>query len=242
MVCQHISSPNFPHAVIFDMDNTLYPYQPSHNAGMNAVEEKLITDYGITSKNFTECFMQARNELKVRLKATASSHSRLLYFMRTLELLGFKSQPLLALDLEQSYWRNFLKVAELYPDVIQVFEFLKSSGVAIAIVTDLTSQIQLRKLIYFDIDKYIDCIVTSEEAGIDKSGLVPFELAIQRLGIPPQEIWVVGDNEQADMHPAHHFSMLPVFKFSATSCAPQWVPLKFQHFAELKRILEDLKQ
>ena len=94
------------------------------------------------------------------------------------------------------------KTAELYPDVISLFELLRSSGVVIAIVTDLTAQIQLRKLIYFDIDNYIDCLITSEEAGVDKSGLIPFELAIERLGIPPQEIWVVGDDEQADMYPA----------------------------------------
>ena len=241
MPCEHALSPSFPRAVIFDMDNTLYPYPPSHKAGMGAVEEKLVTDYGITPRSFAECFMRAREELKKRLGATASSHSRLLYFMRTLELLGFKSQPLLALDLEQSYWRNFLKAEELYPDVIPLFEFLRSSGVVIAIVTDLTAQIQLRKLIYFDIDKYIDCLITSEEAGVDKSGLIPFELAIERLGIPPQEIWVVGDDEQADMYPARHFSMTPVFKSSAASSAPQWVPLKFQYFAELKIFLEALK-
>ena len=60
MPCEHALSPSFPRAVIFDMDNTLYPYPPSHKAGMGAVEEKLVTDYGITPRSFAECFMRAR--------------------------------------------------------------------------------------------------------------------------------------------------------------------------------------
>ncbi|MDR2548598.1 MAG: HAD family hydrolase [Desulfobulbus sp.] len=230
-----------PRAVIFDLDNTLYPYPPSHDAGMNAVAEKLLRDYGITPAIFLECFSRARNEIKSRLGSTASSHSRLLYFMRTLELLGFKSQPLLALDLEQSYWRNFLKAAELFPGVIPLFEFLKTSGISIAIVTDLTAQIQLRKLVYFNLDKFIDCIVTSEEAGTDKPGLVPFTLALEKLNLPASEIWAVGDDEKADMQPALHLSLFSVYKASDGTAAPSGVALQFRHFAELNSYLEKLK-
>lgn len=232
----------FPRAIIFDLDNTLYPYHPSHKAGMEAVEEKLFADYGVAPKSFAECFRNAREEVKKRLGQTASSHSRLLYFMRMLELLGFKSQPLLALDLEQSYWRNFLKAAELFPGVIELLEFLKASDVSVAIVTDLTAQIQLRKLIYFNLDKFVDCIVTSEEAGTDKSGFIPFELAIKKLNLPPEDIWIVGDDEKADILPALHFSITPVYKISAGISPPSGAYMHFRHFSELISCLESLKR
>ena len=232
---------SFPQAIVFDLDNTLYPYAPSHKAGMAAVEEKLSTDYGVTTEAFSECFGRARNEIKKRLGHTASSHSRLLYFMRTLELLGFKSQPLLALDLEQSYWRNFLKAANLFSGVIPLFEFLKASNVSIAIVTDLTMQIQLRKLIYFNLDKFIDYIVTSEEAGTDKSGLVPFALILEKLNTPQQHIWVVGDDKEADLQASLHFSMLPVYKTSQGSPVPEEAAMYFHSFEELRKCLEKLK-
>ena len=230
----------FPQCVIFDLDNTLYPYLPSHKAGMKSVEEKLSMDYGVDLVVFAENFALAREEIKQRLGQTASSHSRLLYFMRTLELLGFKSQPLLALDLEQTYWRSFLKKAELFPDVVSLFEFLKASDVSLAIVTDLTTQIQLRKIIHFDLDKYVDVIVTSEEAGVEKSQFVPFELALKKLNIPAQKTWVVGDDAAADIAPAIHLSMTAAFKASSGTKSPAGTSIHFQKFDELKNKLENL--
>lgn len=232
----------FPQCVVFDLDNTLYPYPPSHKAGLNAVEEKLSTDYGVAPKAFGECFAEARREIKERLGRTASSHSRLLYFARTLELLGFKSQPLLALDLEQSYWRSFLKRAELFPDVVPLLEFLKSSDVTVAIVTDLTAQIQLRKIIHFDLDRFVDVIVTSEEAGVDKSGIVPFELALKKLSIPAERVWVVGDDVEADMLPALALSMTAVLKMSPGMKLPSEVAVRFNTFDELRDRLETLRR
>lgn len=234
-------SQNFPRAVILDLDGTLYPYAPANAAGMNAVREKLLREYGIKRKQFNACFCQARQEVKKRLGQTASSHSRLLYFQRMLELLGFSSQPLLALDLEQSFWRNFLKNADLYPGVTDFLQFLKTSGVAVAIVTDLTAQIQLRKLVYFELDSFIDCIVTSEESGADKAALLPFALALEKLALPPQDIWVIGDDEQADMIPARHFSMLPLLKSARGMPAGSVAAGCFNHFSEITAHLKRLR-
>lgn len=232
----------FPQCVVFDLDNTLYPYLPSHKAGMSAVEVKLAKDYGVAPDAFGECFAEARHEMKQRLGPTASSHSRLLYFSRTLELLGFKSQPLLSLDLEQSYWRSFLKRATLFPGVIPLLEFLKASNVAIAIVTDLTAQIQFRKIIHFDLDRFVDAIVTSEEAGVDKAGLAPFKLILRKLNIPSAQTWVVGDDVDADMQPALSLSMTAIYKCSSHTKPPNGVAFHFHTFDQLQARLESLRR
>lgn len=233
---------NFPRAVILDLDDTLYAYFPGYKAGMDAVRKKLLAEYGIGQKQFSACFSQAREEVKRRLGQTASAHSRLLYFLRMLELLGFSAQPLLALDLEQSFWRNFLKAVELFPGVLDLLQFLKASGVTVAIVTDLTAQIQLRKLVYLELDAFVDCIVTSEEAGTDKPGLVPFSLAVEKLAVPPQDIWVIGDDEQADMIPARHFSMIPLLRAPAGTPADSVAAASFRHFSELTAYLKKLQR
>ena len=106
-----------PSAIIFDTDNTLYPYDHPHEKAMKAVEDKAIERLGVSREAFRESYAAARKTVKKQLKLTASSHSRLLYCQNTIETLGLKTQILLTLDLEQTYWRTYLTYSRLFPKV-----------------------------------------------------------------------------------------------------------------------------
>ena len=134
-----------PSAIIFDTDNTLYPYEPAHQAATKAVEAKVEDLLGINKDRFSKVFDISKKEIKRLLGNTASSHSRLLYIQRTLENLGMKTKVLLTLDLEQTYWRTFLNNCKLFPGVLDFIYLLKSEGILMANITDLTAQIQFRK-------------------------------------------------------------------------------------------------
>ncbi len=189
-----------PKAVLFDTDNTLYDYEPANKKATKAVGEKLNNLLGITEKEFLIKYLQSKNEIKAQLGKTASSHSRLLYFQRLLELLGLKAQLLIALDLEQTFWRTFLDNAPLFNGVRDIFFELKKRAIPIGIVTDLTSHIQLRKLTYFGLEDIFDAVVTSEEVGADKPNEKVFKLALKKLNLENEEnIWMVGDNPEADV-------------------------------------------
>ena len=79
---------NKPDAILIDTDNTIYPYEPSHLAAMEALKEKVSKEMNISFSDFDTCFNQAKLDVKSRLENTAASHSRLLYMQRFLELLG----------------------------------------------------------------------------------------------------------------------------------------------------------
>lgn len=191
-----------PSAVLFDMDNTLYNYGPPHEAAMKAVRDKVTCTLSISSIQFDTAFSKARMEIKNRLKHTASSHSRLLYFQRMLEIIGLGSQVLRALDFEQTYWRTFLSHVVLFNDVKELLDDLRLSGIATAIVTDLTAQIQFRKIVYFGLDNCFDYIITSEEAGFDKPHITPFEIALEKISYENGSVWMVGDNAVNDIQGA----------------------------------------
>ena len=188
-----------PDAILFDTDNTLYPYDPAHAAAQRAVREKVLKTFSIKSEDFDKAFKQARQQVKARLKHTASSHSRLLYLQRMLEIMGLGSQVLLALDFEQTYWRTFLSNAILFDEVKELLDDLRLLGIPTAIVTDLTAQIQFRKVVYFGLDHYFDYIVTSEEAGFDKPHEAPFKIAIEKMRPKGDLIWMIGDNPVNDI-------------------------------------------
>ena len=192
-----------PRAILFDIDNTLYPYDPSHKAAMAAVTKKVVTTFSITEEECNEAYKAARDGVKESLPGVASSHSRLLYFQRMLELLGLGSQCLWALDLEQTYWRIFLSEAQLFDEAQDFLDDLRLAGIPVAAVTDLTAQIQFRKLLYFGLETYFRYIVTSEEAGFDKPHKAPFELALEKLDTEPGEhLWMIGDNPVSDIEGA----------------------------------------
>ena len=188
-----------PNAVLFDTDNTLYPYNPAHNAASKAVRDKIASTFSISPGVSDKAYKEARAQVKEKLSGTASSHSRLLYMQRMLEIMGLGSQVLLALDLEQTYWRTFLANAVLFENVKDLLDDLRLLGVPTAIVTDLTAQIQFRKVIYFGLDKYFDFIVTSEEAGQDKPHSAPFQTALKKMQPKGDVIWMIGDNPVNDI-------------------------------------------
>ena len=201
-----------PEAVIFDTDNTLYEYDVTHSAAINAVLEKAQNILGINRKEFENAYEISRKEIKESLGATASSHSRLLYFQRTIEHLGLKTRILSTLDLEQTYWRTFLANAQLFSGVKEFILHLKSDGIVTANITDLTAQIQFRKIVYFGLDEYFDYVVTSEEAGQDKPDPRPFQIALDKLKVEPNRIWMIGDSAFKDMSGAGSFGMIKVQK------------------------------
>jgi len=183
-----------PTLVVFDLDDTLYEFQPCDEAGRIGLAALVSSRFGEIGERFDDAFSRARLLVKGRLGETASSHSRLLYCHEALELLGLRSEPRMALEMEQAYWRSYLAVAELRPGALDLIDTLRYNSVPIAIVTDLTTQIQFRKLVYLDIEQYFDHVVCSEETRNDKSSLEPFELLASRVGAAALEcVWFIGD-------------------------------------------------
>lgn len=233
-----------PGAVIFDTDNTLYAYEPAHTAAQTAVCKKVMKLYGISKNQFQTLYADARFQIKQQLPGTAASHSRLLYFQRLLENMGLRAQLLQALDLEQTYWRTFLANAEIFEGVTDLLDELRLKSIPTAIVTDLTAQVQFRKIIYFGLDYYFDHVVTSEEAGYDKPSPAPFELVMTKIGEIKGRTWMIGDNPRCDIKGARDtinaITLQKVHK-GVELMKGEFAPdFSFNDFKQVHRLIENL--
>lgn len=190
-----------PGAVLFDIDNTLYDYEFANYAASQAVERTAIGLLHISRDTYRTALKQARQDIKARLGNTSSSHSRLLYFQRMVEILGFRPRLSFILELEQMFWDTFFTNAPLFPGVVGFLQCLRHQEIPTAIITDLTAQVQLRKLVYFKIENAFDVVVTSEEVGTDKPEFRNFKLALDKLQVETNnsQIWMVGDNPKTDI-------------------------------------------
>lgn len=181
-------------AILFDLDNTLYNYDKPNEKALKAVFKVISKKINISFSKFETLYKISKAEINKELAGSASSHNRVLYFQRLVEKTHNTIDPSTVLKLYSAYWDTLLANMKLGTGVIKTLKELKESGIKIGIVTGLTAHIQFRKVHKFGIGKYVDILVTSEEAGIEKPNSTIFLLALNKLNISPSEAIMVGDN------------------------------------------------
>ena len=226
--------------VIFDIDDTMYEYLPCHEHALYSVAEKFQNLYNIDKKEFIKLYKIAREELKSQKLRGGSAHSRFLYIQRLLEIMGLGTRPSLVLDLEQSYWTFFISKMKPRKGLLPLFEFFKSNNYGLGVLTDLTSNIQFRKLIHLGLDSNIDFIVTSEETGVDKPDDGNFHLIMKKFKIDSSsQIFMIGDDLVKDIEPAKRLYNAKTFLLKNSDNAKkinESVDHLFRDFEELKEI------
>lgn len=190
---------NKKRAVLFDLDDTLYEYAPVNKKSLEAAHKILNKEIKISLKKFIELFNISKAEINRELAGTASSHNRVLYFQRLVEKSHQTIESDTVLKLYNSYWDTFLKNMKLRKGVLETLKKLKKQGIKTAIVSDLTTNIQLRKMSKLGITPYIDVLVTSEEAGSEKPNPIMFLLALNKLNLLPSNAIMIGDNPINDI-------------------------------------------
>lgn len=184
--------------LILDLDNTLYGYDAPHKQALSTVLENFSERFAISKEETQSSFDRARKNTHLELPARAASHNRLLYFQKMLEFNNLNSMPH-ALELYELYWGTFLEQMSLFEGVLDYLQAHRSSGGKVCILTDLTAHIQYRKIKQLDLQKYVDFLVTSEEAGIEKPHPYMFTKALQKLGCTASEALMLGDSWSKDI-------------------------------------------
>lgn len=185
-------------AVVFDLDNTVYDYDWCHNRAMNNLKEYACQKYKLCEFEFYEAFDKARKEVKEILGDTGASHNRMLYMQLFLE--NIKEKPTKgALELYNIYWDSMLSDMELFEYVITVLKDLQNRGITIGVLTDLTAQIQHRKIRKLNLIDFVDVLVTSEEAGVEKPSRIAFERIMNKLQCEADEVLMIGDSQEKDV-------------------------------------------
>lgn len=215
--------------LLLDLDDTLYGYPPCEAAGRARLAELAGQRLQIEPVAFAAAYDRARHAVKARCGGP-SNHSRLLYLHELLHELGAPLHH--ATPLEHAFWQAYLAVAALRPGAIEMLDAFRATGGKIAIVTDLTLDVQLQKLAHFGLLDRVDALVTSEEVGFDKPHRAAFDLGAARLGLSLAECAMAGDSDAKDGAGARALG-LPFFLIR-TQDSPNGMTL-----VELSRVLAE---
>jgi putative hydrolase of the HAD superfamily len=187
-----------PAFIALDLDDTMYGYATCHAAATEAAELAIADRYSLQLETIKEVFAKSRLATKKRLGSAAASHSRLLYFKLTLENLGLANHLDFALQLEATYWGTFIRKMVRAPGLTELLELCRQEAIPVFVMTDLTAQIQIRKLSRLQVLDHISGLVTSEEVLEDKPAGDFFGYAQEHLGLPDGRGWVIGDDVAKD--------------------------------------------
>ena len=106
--------------------------------------------------------------------------------------------PVLAADLARMFVRERRRRLRPFPDALPLLEALRGRH-AVAIVTNGAGPQQREKLERSGLALHLPVVVTSEDAGIKKPDPRPFEIALERLGVGPDEAVMVGNSLGTDV-------------------------------------------
>ncbi len=181
--------------LLLDIDNTLYDYSSTHQHALDKVVAYCIDILKVSENSVKDAYSIARKKVHIELSETASSHNRLLYFQKMLEILDIN--PLeYSYIIYNIYWDSFLEYMKPFEGVYEFLEMYKNK---ICLVTDLTAHIQYRKIKKLKLENYCTYVVTSEEAGKEKPHPYMFMLALQKLNLKANEVCMIGDSFKKDI-------------------------------------------
>jgi len=208
-------------AVILDLDDTLYAYEPLNQEAGQKVQELTCKKLGITAGQYEEAYLFGRNETKRTLGGVAASHNRMLYFQKALEYLGVNPAPM-ALQMYETYWGTFLEKMVLRDGARKFLDCMHEHGIRVMVCTDLTAHIQHRKIKALGIAEDLCCLVTSEEAGKEKPAQEIFTLCLEKLKLSAQEACFIGDHPAKDIEGARKAGMNAIWFDTGKPSAEQF--------------------
>ena len=194
--------------VIFDIDGTIYDYGANDKVAVKKLCEFAEKNLNTDEKIFLEVYDAAKKVVKEKLTDGGSRHSRVLYFQTVLELLG-KNSFLHIHEMYDVYWNAFLQGMKPFDGLPEFIRKLKDAGKKIALCTDMTAQIQYRKIERLGLSNFIDFMVSSEETGMEKPSRVMFELALKKLNVRPENAAYFGDSLERDIEGAAKVGIAP---------------------------------
>ena len=174
-------------AVVFDLDDTLYPEIGYVKCGFIKVAEYINKTFSVNidGEYLYSLFKIDKNDV----------------YNRALDDLGVNYTEQNIKDMIKVYRENNPDILEfdLYPGVRDMLSRLKDKY-KLGIITDGPVSTQEKKIKVLDIRKYFDFVMCSDNLGIEhrKPDTLPFETVAKTLDVDFDEMVYIGDNRKKD--------------------------------------------
>ena len=99
----------------------------------------------------------------------------------------------------------------LYPNVNHTLVELIKMSVKLAVVSDAPSREAWMRIYYLNLHHHFDVVLTFDDTNARKPSPIPFEMALSKLHIDPEEALMVGDWPERDVVGANKLGIRTIF-------------------------------
>ena len=189
--------------VVFDLDNTLLDFMKMKEFAVKAAIKSMI-----------EAGLEVDEE---------KSYSEIISIY---EQFGWENQKVFDVFLEKSIGHvdnKFLaagivayrraREANLmaYPNVNKTLMALAKSAIKMGLVSDAPSREAWMRIYYLNLYHFFDVVITLDDSGERKPSAKPFQMALDRMGLRPEETVMIGDWPERDVVGAQQIGMKTAF-------------------------------
>ncbi len=195
--------------VLIDIDDTLYSYELPHKTAVQECFKNFVDEFSISISldKFFEAYTRARAEITESLKAQGSCRSRLFAFDMLFRKHNIDNSYHHASRYESIYWESFYTKMKVNENALHFLKECKSHDIVVCAVTDMQAHIQIKKLQVLNLINYINLLVSSEEAGIEKPNEKIFSLALKKMRLDKDEVVMIGDSLDKDIKGAENLGI-----------------------------------
>jgi putative hydrolase of the HAD superfamily len=206
-----------PKAILFDLDDTILSYD---NAGDLAWAECCRHFIRENTPEFTEsALMDQLNKTRRWYWSDPERHrlGRLDLWKARREIVRLVLKELNhpreehAVRMADQYNRRQEELLCLFPDSLATLEKLKASGIRMALLTNGSSETQRGKLNRFCLNDFFEFCLVEGELGYGKPDIRVYAMALEKLGLAPEEVWMVGDNLVWDVEAAQKAGIFAIW-------------------------------
>jgi putative hydrolase of the HAD superfamily len=199
--------PALPRAILFDLDDTLIrAYAQPEEAWTRLLHIfSAHLDAPDSEPGRAAAIVRIRTAIMGEAKAFWSDHAqaakwrldiggaRRLSVRGGLAALG-RADDALADRIADAFTEMRRQEYRLYPDAHATVDALRDAGVKLALITNGASTPQRAKIERFDLEHRFHHIQIEGEFGQGKPELAVYRHALEKLGVAPNDAWMVGDN------------------------------------------------
>ncbi len=186
-------------AVLFDLDDTLYPEIEFVMSGFRSVARHLSSRYQLDEK-----------VLLTRMSETLEKKGRGKIFdilLKDLDMYAYEKVRLLVY-----LYRSHSPTIHLYGDTLPTINRLREKGLLLGIITDGLASVQRSKVEALGLRDLFDVVIYTDEVGREywKPSVVPYQVALDLLEVESSEAVYVGNDLAKDFTGANRLGMLTI--------------------------------
>lgn len=196
---------HLPKTILFDLDDTIVSFTHAVESAWKKVCDDFVSYYEVSFDS--KILLQKINETRtwywsdpVRHKTGRENlkNARRQVAQYAFETLNYYDNDKI-IQFADKYNDLHDELLCLFDGAYEALQIIKNHNIRMGLITNGASQKQRGKLDRFGISHFFELILVDTEVGFSKPDVRIFEVALEKLMLKPNDVWMVGDNLEWDI-------------------------------------------